>query len=385
MSNRLQPEITIILPCLNEEGSIGTCLANIKRIIAERRLDAEVVVVDNGSDDRSLEIIRSTQAGFPELRLIEEAARGYGNAYQAGLAAASGTYIFMADSDGTYDFAEIPLFIDKLRSGADMVIGNRFSGGMAARAMPWHHRWIGNPLLSFLVRFFFRVRIHDIHCGARALSRPVLDIISFRAGGMEFASEMIVKAAQAGLVLAEIPITYRTRIGISKLRSMRDGWRHLRFILLYAPLVLFLSPGVVLLTIGATSMAALYATNLHIFHIELFVHPMFISSLLIITGYQLITFAFFAKIYALTHLGDRSDFFERLFAWFTLEKALIAAGAITFIGAALFISIFVNWVRSGFGELDAIKGSIMALTLIVVGVQTCFSAFMLSTLGIKES
>jgi hypothetical protein len=297
---------------------------------------------------------------------------------------ANGQYIFLADTDGTYDFGEIPFFMEKLSQGYDMVIGNRFAAPLGNGVMPLHHRYIGNPFLSSLVRIFFGVRIRDIHCGARAISKRALEKIPLRAGGMEFASEMIIQAARHGLRIGEIPVSYSKRLGTSKLRSVNDGWRHLRFILLYSPLVLFLLPGVVLLAIGTGSMLVLYVASPSIFGIQLFVHPLFASSLLMITGYQLVIFALFSKIYAITHLGEHNAFFEKLFRVVTLERALLAGFASALVGALVYIFIFAGWVSSGFGSLDQIKNSIVALTLVVIGVQTVSSSFMLSILGIKE-
>ncbi len=237
------PEISIILPCLNEEEALEICLNEINDVIRSKRLNAEIVVVDNGSTDRSLEIAEKMKASIPELRLFKEPRRGYGAAYMRGLSEARGKYFFMADADHSYDFADIPTFIDKLKSGADLVVGNRFTGTIENGAMPLHHRYLGNPFLSFLVKKLFKIKIKDIHCGMRAITRSGWQKITLYTAGMEFASEMIVKAGKQHLSVAEIPVHYRRRIGTSKLQSLGDGWRHLRFILLYSPIYLFFIPG----------------------------------------------------------------------------------------------------------------------------------------------
>ena len=377
-------ELSVILPCLNEKEGVGRCLEEIKTVIQRLGIATEVIVVDNGSTDESDKIVLAAMKDFPELRLVQEIEQGYGSACITGLSQANGEYLFLADADSTYDFGEIPSFIQKLRQGYDMVIGNRFTAPLRNGVMPLHHKYIGNPFLSSLVRIFFGIRIRDIHCGARAISKQALEKIPLRAGGMEFASEMIIQAARHGLRISEIPVSYSKRLGTSKLRSVHDGWRHLRFILLYSPLVLFLLPGVVLLAIGTSSMIVLYVASPNIFGIQLYVHPLFASSLLMITGYQLVIFALFSKTYAITHLSEHNAFFEKLFRVVTLERALLVGFALAFVGALVYILIFAGWVSSGFGSLDQIKNSIVALTFVIIGVQTVSSAFMLSILGIKE-
>ena len=237
----LKREISIIIPCLNEEKSIGLCLSEIIKVISSNSLDAEIVVVDNDSEDATASIVLDYQKKNQNINLIKEKHRGYGSAYLAGLKASSGKYIFMADADNTYDFSDIPIFINKLKNeNYDLVIGNRFSGMMDRKSMPWLHRYVGNPVLSFLVRLFFKIKIKDIHCGARAIKKEALDKIVLYTAGMEFASEMIIKVSKAKLKITEVPIIYKNRIGESKLKSFSDGWRHLRFILLYSPNFLFL-------------------------------------------------------------------------------------------------------------------------------------------------
>lgn len=380
----MNPEISIIIPCLNEEEAIATCLFEVKKAIKEYSLLAEVIVVDNNSSDRSAVIIEEVKQSFPELILVKEEREGYGLAYLKGFSIARGRYIFMADADASYNFLEIDKFLNKLRTGSDLVVGNRFAGLMAQKAMSWSHRYLGNPFLSFLVRFFFGVKIGDIHCGARGINKSVLEKLNLRTGGMEFASEMIIKASRQKLNISEVPISYRPRLGYSKLHSVTDAWRHLRFILLYSPLFLFLLPGSLLFIFGLLFMAIFYFFNPILFGFQLYVHPLFFFSVMVILGYQLIIFSGFSKIYAITHLGDSNRQVEALFKWLTIEKAGLVGILIALIGAVIYCVIFFNWISSGFGSLDEIKKSIIALTLLVLGIQTFFSAFMFSILGIKE-
>lgn len=378
------PEISIILPCLNEEKGIGFCLDQITEVLTRTGLNAEVIIVDNASTDNTAAIVREYMTTRPWLRLEYEPIRGYGSAYLRGWMAGNGTYLYKADADGTYDFADVPRFLEKLKAGNDMVVGNRFMNGMAKKVMPWHHRYIGNPILSGMVRLFFKVKIHDIHCGARAISKKAFQSLTLYTRGMEFASELIIKASKAKLSITEIPITYHPRIGESKLNSFSDGWRHLRFILLYSPLVLFMFPGILFFIIGSISMALLYFGNISFFNIQLYVHPMFLSALILLLGYQLILFGGFAKTYAVTHLGDTDKTIQSLFKHLTIEKAGALGLLLALISAGIYIYIYTIWSNSGFGSLDQIKNSILAITFAVLGMQTFFSAFMLSIIGIKE-
>jgi glycosyltransferase involved in cell wall biosynthesis len=379
-----KPEISIILPCLDEEKSVGKCIESINKIIDKFSLNAEIIIVNNDSTDNTDNIIKSYLKDSINLKIIYEKKRGYGSACLAGLHEAGGKYLFVADADGTYNFSEIPRFIKKLREGNDLVIGNRFSGNMKKESMPWHHRYIGNPFLSFLVKWFFKVKINDIHCGARAISKETFDKVTLYTSGMEFASEMVIKYAKANLKIVEIPIEYNERVGESKLRSFVDGWRHLRFILLYSPLYLFLAPGAILLSLGTILMALFYFTHPKILGLQLYIHPMFLFSVMIITGYQLVIFSGFAKVYAITHLGDNDKIVESLFKKITIEKVGLLGSILAIIGAVIYIIILIKWVSSGFGSLNETRNSVLALTLLVVGVQTFFSAFMFSILGIKE-
>lgn len=362
-----KPELSIILPCLNEEYGLNLCLDHILKVIDQHKLSAEVLVVDNGSTDRS----RLVAQNFPSVRIIEETERGYGSACRAGLKAARGTFLILADCDGSYDFDHIPLFRDKLAQGSDFVIGNRFTGHMNSNAMPWVHRYIGNPILSGLLRLFFQSSIHDSHCGMRAITQTAFERLNLRTIGMEFASEMVIKAEKLKFKTAEIPVNYNQRLGRSKLKSLSDGWRHLRFMLLYSPLFLFFVPGAFLLCIGALGFFFSYFDLIQIGNIRFQEHPLFVFALFTIVGYQLVIFAFFAKTYAITHLGE-APVFEKFYRHITIERAGLAGILLSLFGAAIYWGIFKKWIHIQFGPLNEIKNAILALMLVTIGIQTFF-------------
>jgi glycosyltransferase involved in cell wall biosynthesis len=373
-----EPEISIILPCRNEEKALPSCLKLIKEVIKRNKLDAEIIVSDS-STDKSPEI-----AIKEKVRLVKHDKEGYGIAYLEGFNAAKGKYLFMADADGSYDFNEIPKFVKYLREGYDFVIGDRFGGKMDSSAMPFLHKYLGNPVLSGILRLFYGTKINDCHCGMRAISREALEKLNLRTTGMEFASEMIIKALKAKLKIKEVSIDYHERKGDSKLKSFRDGWRHLRFMLLYSPIFLFFVPGMILFLLGLEMLLLFYFGSLEIFGVRFDYHPMFFAGLLIILGYQLVFFSLFAKTYAVTHLGDDWRFMDRVCKYITIEKASIFGILVLLAGAFVYGWIFAKWFNSGFGALNEVKNSIIALVLIVLGAQTVFSSFMLSMLGIKE-
>jgi len=374
----IYPEISIVLPCRNEEKGLPFCLEKIKKIIKENNLSAEIIVSDSSSDD-SPEIAQKNN-----VILLKHDKDGYGIAILEAFKIAKGDYIFMADADGTYDFSEIPDFIKQLKKGNDLILGNRFGGKIENGAMPFLNRYLGNPALSFVLRLFFFTKIKDSHTGMRAIRKSVLEKINLRTTGMEFASEMIIKAIKNGLKIKETPINYYKRKGNSKLRPFSDAWKHLRFMLLYSPLFLFFIPGAFLFLIGTLSMVWLYFGAPNFLGLKLYYHPMFFSSALIVIGYQLIIFSAFAKSYAINHLGEKSEFMQKIYNLITIERAIIAGILIIIIGALVYIIIIAKWVSSGFGSLNEIKNSIVGLTFIIFGVQTIFSSFMLSILSIKE-
>lgn len=343
MENK-NPEISIILPCRNEAEALGFCLDQIKKVIKENRLNAEIIVSDS-STDKSPEIARSERA-----TLIKHDKLGYGIAYLEAFKIARGEYIFMADADGTYEFSEIPRFIKFLRDGYDFVIGNRFGGKMEKGAMPFFHK-LGNPLLSGILRLFFSAKITDSHCGMRAIKKTALSRLNLQTTGMEFASEMVIKSLREGLRIKELPINYKKRMGKSKLKPMADSWKHMRFMLLYSPLFLFFIPGVLLVLAGGAT----------IFRFD------FLPSLLIIAGYQLIIFSIFAKTYSIIHLKERAGFMDKVYKYLTIERASVLG----ILGILL-------------GIIFLFKLPIVGFTLVILGIQTIFSSFMLSVLSIKE-
>ncbi len=371
-------KLSIILPCRNESLALPGCLKQIKEVIRKNNMDAEIIVSDS-STDNSAKIAKKQG-----VRVIKHDREGYGIAYLEAFKFAKGKYIFMADPDGTYDFNYIPEFLEYLENGYDLVIGDRFNGAMEKDAMPRLHKYIGNPVLSALFRLFFKSKIRDVHCGMRAISRDALNSLNLQTGGMEFASEMLIKATRDGLKIKEIPISYSKRIGKSKLKSFSDGWKHLRFMLLYSPLFLFLIPGLLMLFLGLESMVWLYFGNVELFGVRFYFHPLFVSSLFIILGYQLVIFSIFAKIYAITHLKEKSQFFDILFRYITIEKASIFGSICAAFGILVFIYIFLEWINSGLSSLNEIKNALVAMTFTIIGFQTIFSSFMLSILGIKE-
>lgn len=372
------PMISVVLPCRNEGKSLLSSINVIKKVFLDLQIEGEIIVSDSSSDD-SPEIAR--KAG---VVLIKHDLDGYGNACLEGLNAARGKYLFLADPDGTYDFSEIPKFISELNNGNDFVIGNRFAGKIEIGAMPWSHRYFGRYIFKILVRIFFKSKIEDIHCGMRALSRDAFERLRLRTTGMEFASEMIIKALKQDFKIKELPINYYPRQGVSKLKTMTDGWRHLRFFLLYSPMALFFWPGLIMFLFGLAIFTLSAFDSLILLNIRFQYHPVFIASLLVILGYQLIFFALFAKTYAYTHLGEKGGFLSLIHKRITIEKAGIFGVLLLVIGGIIYITIFCKWIGSGYGEMQEVKRSMAALTFVVVGFQTIVSAFMLSILGIKE-
>lgn len=379
MENTEEIDLSIILPCRNEEQALAFCLDQIKKIIKNNSLKAEIIVSDS-STDKSPDIAKEN-----DVILLKHDKEGYGIAYLEAFKIAKGKYIFMADADGTYSFNEIPNFLKYLKEGNDLVIGNRFGGKMEKDAMPFLNRYFGNPILSFILRLFFFAKIKDSHSGMRAIKKESLDKLNLRTTGMEFASEMIIKGIKNGLKIKEVPINYYKRKGISKLKPFSDAWKHLRFMLLYSPLFLFFIPGLFLFLSGILSMAWFYFGTPKILGIQMYYHPMFFSSALVIIGYQLIIFAAFAKSYAINHLGESSGKMEKLYKLITIERASIIGIAILILGSLIYAFILSEWISGGFKSLEEIKNSIVGLTLIILGTQTIFSSFMLSILSIKEN
>jgi glycosyltransferase involved in cell wall biosynthesis len=375
------PELSVVMPCLNEEETLGLCLEKARATIQRLGLSAEIVVADNGSTDRSVEIAQSYGA-----RVVHESRKGYGSAYLAGLAAARGRYIVMADSDDSYDWTDIGRFLEPLRQGADFVIGTRLRGHIDPGAMPWLHRYVGNPVLTGTLNVLFGAGISDAHCGMRAFTRDALDRMHLRTTGMEFASEMVIKAAKAGLRIVEIPITLHKdkRSRKPHLRTWRDGWRHLRFMLLLSSTWLYMIPGLVLLGLGLIPLVALYPGPLHIGHVELDVHSMILGSLLVVLGVQILTTGLFARVYSFEQEFDQGDRLLRFLARrFNLERGLLLGLLVFLIGLAIDANVLITWIREGLGPLSELRPAILGSTLLAVGVQIITASFFLSMLSVQ--
>ena len=368
--------VSVVIPCLDEAETITECVTAARAVLEENGLAGEVIVVDNGSTDGSGDLARSAGAV-----VVDEQRRGYGSAYLAGLAAARGEYIVMVDADLTYDFREIPRFVEELEKGAQLVVGNRM-GGLQPGAMPTLSR-LGNPLLSGFLNALHRTNVRDAHCGMRALQRGILPVLNMRTVGMEFASEMVIRATRERLDVREIPIELHPRVGASKLSPFRDGWRHLRLILVYNPTFLFLLPGAIMLLIGSVISVLVFA-QLSIIGRGLYIHSLIFGCLLIILGMQAIGFGLCARAYGVYFISDRDELFRRLRARFRLEHGLVLAGIVGVAGIALFGVVGGKWASSGFGTLGETRLALVAATLIVVAAQVFFTSFFLSILGLRR-
>ena len=343
-------------------------------------IDGEVVVADNGSTDHSVEIAEALGA-----RVVHQPLRGYGNAYLKGLAEARGQYLVMVDSDDTYEFEDIPNFVALLRAGKEFVNGNRFKGIMAAGSMTWSHRYIGNPLLSGLLNIFFHTGLGDAHCGMRAFTREAYERMHVETPGMEFASEMVIHATKSGLEIAELPTNYYPREGESKLHSIRDGWRHLRFLLVYSPTHLFLLPGLFFFCLGLLGMGLLLRGPFVAFGRGWDVHVMILSALVTLLGYQVMSLGIYAKTFSLTlQFDDHDAVLDKLMRLFTLERGLAVGAAFLLFGLACLGSVYLQWVGNNFGALDAIRPSLLGMTLMTIGGQTVFSSFLLSLFNFRK-
>jgi glycosyltransferase involved in cell wall biosynthesis len=381
-------ELSIVMPCLNEAETLESCIVKAKQSLERLQLSAEIVVADNGSTDDSGHIAQRLGA-----RVVQVAEKGYGNALRGGIEAAGGRWIIMADADDSYDFAAIDPFVEKLRAGYDLVMGCRLpkgGGQIEAGAMPWKHRWIGNPTLSFLGRFFFKSPVTDFHCGMRAFTKAAYEQLGLRTTGMEFASEMVVKASLNSLRVGEVPITlYKDgRSRRPHLRSWRDGWRHLRFLLLFCPTWLFLAPGLTLLFAGAAMGARLCWGPIIIGAVGFDTNTLLVCSLGVVVGLQITLFGVFTRTFAVAEgLLPRTPFWERLSEKVTLEKGLLLGLLIVANGLVYLINAVLFWKAAGFGAMsypDSLRQVIPAVTLVTVGVQVIFFSFFLSILDLPR-
>jgi glycosyltransferase involved in cell wall biosynthesis len=377
--------VSVVLPCLDEAETLERCVRRAVDTLAASGLAGEVIVADNGSTDGSQEI--AARAG---ARVVPVPERGYGAALLGGIAAARGKHVVMGDADDSYDFGEVPAFVAKLEEGNDLVMGSRFRGRIEPGAMPFLHRWLGNPVLSFLGRLFFKVPTSDFHCGIRAFRKEAIDRLGLRTTGMEFASEMVVKASLFGLRIGEIPVTLR-RDGRSRpphLRTWRDGWRHLRFLLMYSPRWLYLWPGLLLVLAGAGLLAWLYPRPRHVGAATLDVHAMLGAAVMVLVGVEALTFAVFAKVFAVTEGFLPPDpRVSRLSRLLTLEAGLVASVLLLAAGAGLCGLVVRDWAASVFNYLDysvSMRKMIPGALLLVLGAHGLLSSFFLSILGLKR-
>jgi glycosyltransferase involved in cell wall biosynthesis len=371
-------DVSVVIPCLNEAQTIERCVSSALAVLEENSIPGEVIVVDNGSTDRSAEL--ATGAG---ARVVEEPSRGYGNAYLAGFAAARGDAIVMADADLTYDFGEIPRFLDKIEDGAELVIGNRMAK-IHPGAMPWLHRYVGNPVLTGILNLFYRAGVDDAHCGMRALRRDVLPRLELRTTGMEFASEMVIRAAKENLEIAQVPIEYHPREGESKLSTWRDGWRHLRFLLVHSPTYLFLVPGALLTLLGALILLTVLA-RVNVLGRQWDLHAMIAGSMLTIVGSQVLALGLCARAYGVYVLGEVDEWFDKVRPKVRLEHGLLAGGILFIAGLALGGVIVGKWIERGGGPLSEARLGLLGATLVIVGIQVFFSSFLLSILGLRRT
>jgi glycosyltransferase involved in cell wall biosynthesis len=376
-------EFTILMPCLNEEETVANCVREAVAFLEREGIRGEVVVADNGSRDDSQR--RARDAG---ARVIVVPDRGYGSALMGGIAAARGTFVILGDADQSYDFSNIGPFVDRLRAGCDLVVGNRFRGGIAPGAMPWLHRCVGNPILSGIGRLFFRIPVHDFHCGLRGLRKAAVERLDLRTTGMEFASEMIVKASLAGLRIEEVPTTLSPdgRGRPPHLRTWRDGWRHLRFMLLYSPRWLFLIPGLALMFVGLGVGGWLLPGPRKVGEVTFDIHTLLYAALAVLIGFQAVLFAVFTRIFAVTEgLMPANVTLERLFRFIRLETGLIIGAVLVVVGLAGSIHAVVTWEETSFGPLDpgrTFRMIIPSFLSLALGCQTILSSFFLSVLGL---
>ncbi len=376
------------MPCLNEAETIARCVEKANAGIQRAGVPGEIIIADNGSTDGSQAIAKNLGA-----RVVPVKEKGYGNALRGGIRAALGKWILMADADDSYDFSEADRFVKKLQEGYDLVMGCRLpvgGGTILPGAMPWKNRWLGNPVLTFIGRFFFKCPAHDFHCGMRGFSRAAFEKMELQTTGMEFASEMVIKSTFRKFKISEVPITLHPdgRSRPPHLKPWRDGWRHLRFMLLYSPRWLFLAPGFLLLVLGMFFAAALSANDVNLGGVQLNVGTLMMACMAVIVGFQLVAFAMFTQVFAVAEgLLPEDPKLTRVFKIFTLEKGIMAGLVVLLAGVILFMRALWLWKQAHFGLLPSteenLRRLIPAATLMILGVQGIFSSFFMSVLGLK--
>lgn len=379
-----QIELSIVLPCLNEECTVGNCVAQARSFLRKNRIRGEVIVADNGSTDRSVEIAKSNGA-----TVVHVDDKGYGNALKGGFEASKGKYIIMADADESYDLVNLMPFVEKLRKGYDLVMGNRFKGGIKKGAMPWHHKYIGNPILSFIGQLFFKTPAKDFHCGLRGFTKEAVERMNLQTTGMEFASEIVIKASILGMKVCEVPTTLSPdkRDRPPHLRSFRDGWRHLRFLLIYSPRWLFFYPGSIFLLLGGLAGLILFFgpvnTSLRLFDF----HSFILAGTIMVLGLTMLSFASITRVFAYNSglLPNRPGFFN-LFKYFTLETGLAGGFAIILLGIFLIIRAIALSYSPGFDSIgfgNSVRLVFGGALLIITGGQIVLTSFVLSMLGLN--
>ncbi|HEX2313591.1 MAG TPA: glycosyltransferase family 2 protein [Thermomonospora sp.] len=378
-------ELSVVMPCLNEAETIETCVRKTIGFLEDNGIDGEVVIADNGSTDGSQQLARAAGA-----RVVPVADKGYGNALMGGIRAARGRYVAMGDADDSYDFTTLGPFLDELRDGADLVMGNRFKGGIAPGAMPPLHRYLGNPVLSFVGRLFFGSKIGDFHCGLRAFRKDSIMRLGLQTGGMEFASEMVVKATLAKYDIREVPTTLSPdgRSRPPHLNTWRDGWRHLRFLLLYSPRWLFLIPGLLFMLVGLVAGVALSFGPVRVGDIAFDVDTLVGAGAALVIGFQAVLFALFTKVYAMQEgflPHDRRV--DRLVSWWTMERGLVLGGLLALAGLGGLVASLLHWRINNFGELDpreSLRMVVPSATALVMSFQAIFASMFVSILHIRR-
>ncbi len=385
VKNEESVELSIIMPCLNEAKTIGICIKKAQGFLQKYGIKGEIVIGDNGSTDGSKEIARELGA-----RVVDVPIRGYGAALMGAIKAAKGRYIIMADSDDSYDLVSLMPFVEKLREGYDLVMGNRFLGGIKQGAMPFLNRYIGNPILSYLGKLFFKTNIGDFHCGIRGFSKDAIMKMDLQTTGMEFASEMVVKASLLTMRVCEVPTTLSPdgRDRPPHLRRWRDGWRHLRFMLLYSPRWLFFYPGILLMISGVLISLWLLPAPRRVGKMVFDIHTLLYGAFAILVGYQILLFAVYTKIFAIAEgLLPQDEKLNKIFKYINLEIGIIVGTILSVVGIAGSVYSVWFWQSSGFGPLnpsEMLRMIIPSIITLMLGIQTIFSSFFLSVLGMKR-
>ena len=374
------PEISVVIPCLNEEEAVGKVVDQALEGIRRSGRTGEVIVVDNASTDRSADVAAEHGA-----TVVREERPGYGSAYLAGLAVAQGDFIVMGDADETYPMQDLAPFVERLAEGDDLVMGSRFEGTIHGEAMPWLNRHIGNPILTGLLNVLFGVKISDAHCGMRAVRKDALPTLDLHSTGMEFASEMVFKAFRRKLRVSEVPIDYYPRVGESKLNRFGDAWRHVKFMLLYSPSWLYFVPGLTLLVLGILGALALAAGPVEVLGRTWQIHTLFLFMFAILLGMQVVQLGIFARAFAAAHLGETDRFVERAYGRLRLEHGLAGGGLLLLAGTVTLLAIFVSWAIGGFGELSHEYATAIGFTLVALGLQVILGSFFLSLLTMRTT